>query len=589
MLKQFKQSLRQPFYLLLFFLAVCVSVILPRNNFERINDLPSMIYFVMGFSLLFLLYGGEQARLDMKSNLPEWIGTLPGGTRFYFQKFGYWFFFAFVWYGVFYLALLLYIKYGKNLYISAMDFTNSLVYTLLCWFLLFFISILLGYSLYTWIPSMLTYVILVAIWVLINPYNYFLGFIPDNYLAWLTVGDPNIIITDSEYRLERMIINDGALYQRLVAVLITSALFFTAVKLTRKKVVAFLTAGLLLVSVGIVALAPSQKITESSKILEFTDAPAQNTDYEITGYDMVIHHGRENHAFSYEVDMKIKFHSPTPVFALFDAIKVRSATCNGKPIPFTRPGRDLLQVQLPNNVRNETIVSLQVTSKDYSDVNPTTFELLPTLPWYPMNPKEALDPYHQARKEEYRIDLKVRDKAQVVSNLTLNNNGILSGSVYGPTLLYGPFIKDRIGDIKPAFASTDEAARQVDSISRAVKEGNTRTAAALVPPKQVYLGTSHTLFTTNPDESFITLTAARLDRVIFSTLFLKKEVSLNDSSLFLTLYYGDKWNKDYADALSVYNHLSKEKQQEALKDLYQKTFGVATKETAMEVLNRASR
>ncbi|MGW9123895.1 hypothetical protein ACWGPW_02700 [Paenibacillus chitinolyticus] len=522
MLKEFKQLMRQPQYLLLFIFAELASVLLPMKYLEGLRDFPSLIFFVMGFNLLFLLYGAEQARSDHNNHIPELIASLPKGKWYYLQKILYWFIFAFIWYVIFLVCALLYVTYGIHDDATLFQFRITLVYTFFNWLVPFFVSLVLGYSIYTLWPSLAAYLVLISIWILLGPYNSFVGFIRPSWLPLLTVGDTNLSITQSYYQSEHMILNDGAFWQRTLAVLVCFFVFFVSIPLLRKgRKARILMIVCLLVFTCLAGFAPSQKITDVTSEYKFNDAVPDYADFTISSYDMQINHGREDHLFSYVADLNVSTKSDQIPLALWDFMDVQSLSWNGASVPFSRD-RNLLFVQLPSGHTETGILSFHVRSEKYGDMNPTSFELLSTLPWYPMDPKEAKDPLHHAIKEKFSVKVNVKDFRGLVTNLSKNENQTLTGVAYGPTLLYGPFTQETDLTI-PKFISLKEARAAVSQVAEIINSGRQPSDKVVSLPQHGFIVNSRSIFSANPDEYFLTLTKSKIDSNIFRVFFPEKE------------------------------------------------------------------
>lgn len=518
MRKEWKQFWAQPQYWTLFVAAELIFVLVTLRLLEGWQDIPGMIFFIMAFNLLFLLYGAEQARLETRYHTPELVSSLPYAARYYGSKLLFWVSHAALWYAIFLGSLLVFLKFQLHNELSIAIVKIVISYTFYNWFVPFLVSMILGYALFTLWPSLVTYAVLVAVWILLSPYNHYVQLLPSQLFPWLAVSDVNFSITQHIYVTEHMIVNDGARWQRGLVVITAVAVYMLVIPVIRKLKVMRVLIPLLIIGIVLIALlAPNQQISDISRGTALESNPYQSNDYEIEAYKMEIRHPRHDHAFSYTAEVSISTKSNEISFALWGTIHIDSLSWNGKQIPYTRSG-NWVSLSLPKGSPGEGTLHLETSSEAYSDVNPTSFELLPTLPWYPMHPDEALDPMGHAKKERYEIKLNAKGFGGLVTNLTKGPGGTLSGETYGPMLLKARY--ERKGSIVRLVQYSQRTADQKwQSISKIVDKLNKQMKADVKLPQQMYVVSSWSLFSANPDAIFVTPLQISLEEKIRQTLF----------------------------------------------------------------------
>lgn len=584
--------LRTPLWLLLFLAILVVSLIMPAENLTSLEILPGMVYFIMAASLLLMIFGAETARMEKANYQTESLFILPKYRIHLLGKIIFWLLLSFLFYLLFYLEVIVYIglMHGNITYES---FLASLLYTLLCWFIPFFLSIVIGYLCYSAIPSIVTYVGIVLIWFLIMPYNSLTGFFAIPVSGWLVAGDPNIEQIHGTYRLEMLQLNYGFYIQRIAMLLLILSIFF-AMQLKGKKVRMVCTGGVL-VALCIPLISPYVPyITESENIRSFIiDEDLKHKDkFNISEYNFIISHGRSNHELSYMVDIHLEAEEKEISLALLNAFTIIEARWNDESISFTH-NQNLLDIQLPNN---KGVLKLQVKTNSFVSVAPTFFELISTIPWYPMHPREATDPYHHALKEKYSIAIENMSPNQIYSNLPIIDNKFV-GEAYGPVLLLGDF--ERIGAIiAPKFKKKEQIAVHAERTQKIIEGINEKLAVSSKLPEKLYAVSTVNRFTSNPEEAFLYYDE-RIDQSqnILESLYLKKFNGFQDVRLFLKLY-----NKQLEDAsmidmhkrqfgemfidlfLEVYPKMEEHEKLKLLRQWYNETSGMLTTERILEEL-----
>lgn len=450
------QFLRQPKWLILFIGSIIISIVLPRSNLTDFHNFPYMIYFVMSINLLFLFFGSEEARLEKKNHLIEQLKVLPFYNKFILSKLLNWAVLAFVYYLIFYTSIILFIVFTTSENLTIHMFQKTFLYTFMVWFIPFYFSILIGYIIYTLIPNIISYIFIVLVWFLIMPYNSMLGFIPPNIGAWFINGDPNIRKVLSIYGLESMEINKGYYVQRsFMLLLLISLLALLRLNLSnRLKSTGFI---VLLFSLAIPFFSPyvpqidneERSYAANNMYILKGEANYDFFNYNLDNYDFNIEHTGNMHELRYVVKVDIKSKQENVQFALWDTFNVSDVKFNGKSLEHNHKD-NLISLVLP---ATEGQLTMSIATELYASIGPTTFELIGTTPWYPMNPLEAANPYNGGKKENYKIYLK--NESAIFSNLNKIDNGTWQGKVFGPTLLKGDYIvKDN--NVYPNFKNEAE-------------------------------------------------------------------------------------------------------------------------------------
>ncbi|KOY79987.1 hypothetical protein I6G82_18955 [Lysinibacillus macroides] len=594
---------RQPKWSILFITSIIVSIVLPKNNLTSFSVLPLMVYFVMTINLLFLFYGAEEVRTEKKNFIIEQFKQLPLYNQMSINKLVIWGFITFGYYAIFYTTLLAYIHYNSSEQLTFYLFKTTLLYTFFMWFLPFYFSIIIGYIVFTFIPNIFSYIFMIFIWFLIMPYNSMLGFIPTSVGAWLINGDPNITSIPSILPLENMHINNGIYVQRIFMLLILITTFIL-LRFRVKKVVKGGLFLLLTASVLIPFISPfvPQIINEqqhsylSGKVFEITNFKNKNAySYNLDNYSFVIDHHKNRQELSYEVKFEIFSDFNEVHLALWDDFKIQKVLFNTEEINFEHKN-NIVTLSLPKSTGELTFL---VETKEYLSVGPTTFELIGTTPWYPMNPLEAANPLNESRKEHYNIKFKNNDK--VISNLSLDNTGNWKGYMYGPTLLKGEFItKDK--STYPYFKNTDEIILNKQRVQTEIDKINKKLLTEVTMTCQNYYTlTTYTTFSANPDECYFFEDENLVQNsAILNQLFL----NVGETSLFEAVFFDvithESWinflkNKydpgQINTLLTYYPKLSQEEKKHLIIEWYQQTKGVLSLQQMVEDLeaNNANR
>ncbi|QCT01063.1 hypothetical protein E6C60_0339 [Paenibacillus algicola] len=558
-----------------------------------------MVYFIMAASLLFFLYGAEEARSEQRWNQYELVRTLPGYTRYRMGKFVYWLLLTSAFYLIFFTAVSLYIV-GTHGGGSAEKITQALVYTWLCWWFPFFLTVVLGYVIYSLLSSLYSYVLIVLVWFLIMPYNTmaFGEFLPLEVSGWLVIGDPNIEQIFGIYDMESQQINIGFYIQRLAALLLTVGIYAAVVwkGLTRKIAYIVMAAALTLPVVS----SHVPYLSGGDPVLVYQAAAPLNEEelkYAIDNVEIRLEHGRSNHDLSYVYEVDIKAEVDVITLALLDDFQVVEARFGDLLIPVSQQ-EGQLKLKLP---AAEGRLMLSLVTHTYASVGPSFFELPSALPWYPMHPLEAADPYHHGLKETYRLDLKGLDHKLVWTNLSALGDGMWEGKAYGPTIIYGAYKK--AGEIiSPAFKDRRSVERGHNELARLVEEAKERLGAGAELPVRGYMITTMQQFTANPDEFFVYQDERLLQsESLLNVMFLRGSETggsgMKDTRLFAALYFGNMKNpstdiyyksifgEDVVKRIrTVYMELPEQEKEQMLRMWYQQTGGLLTPERIMKDL-----
>ncbi|KOS61078.1 hypothetical protein FJQ98_26395 [Lysinibacillus agricola] len=593
---------RQPKWSILFITSIIVSIVLPKNNLTSFSILPLMVYFVMTINLLFLFYGAEEARTEKKNFIIEQFKQLPLYNQMSINKLIIWGFITFGYYAIFYTTLLVYIHYNSTEQLTFYLFKTTLLYTFFMWFLPFYFSIIIGYIVFTFIPNIFSYIFMIFIWFLIMPYNSMLGFIPPSVGAWLINGDPNITSIPSFFPLENMHINNGIYVQRIFMLLILITTFillrFRVTKVVKGGLFLLLTASVFIpfISPFVPQIINEQHFSLSGKDFEISNFKNKNAySYNLDNYSFVIDHHKNRQELSYEVKFEIFSDFNEVHLALWDDFKIQKVLFNAEEINFEHKN-NIVTISLPKSTGELTFL---VETKEYLSVGPTTFELIGTTPWYPMNPLEAANPLNESRKEHYNIKFKNNDK--VISNLSLDNTGDWKGYMYGPTLLKGEFITENKSTY-PFFKNTDEIILNKQRVQSEIDKINKKLLTEVTMTCQNYYTlTTYPAFSANPDECYFFEDENLVqDSAILNQLFL----NVGETSLFEAVYFDmitheswinflkNKYDPDQINKLlTYYPKLSKEEKNHLIIEWYQQTKGVLSLQQMVEDLeaNNANR
>lgn len=265
-------------------------------------------------------------------------------------------------------------------------------------------------------------------------------------------------------------------------------------------------------------------------------------DYKISDYHIDFVHGQNNHDFNYTVDISLTSQKPEIVLALWQSFRISQTSFNGAPIPSIKKDENLVYVDLPGKTLEGTL-RMDIATDSYDKITPNTFELISTSPWYPMHPKEALNPYHNGVKETYTITTP-KASENIISNLPKQSDGRWEGEAYGPTLLRGPFM-EQADLIHPEFTPLQDEKELKQSILDAVDQNNKRWNGAVTGPQKIYFLTISSEFSANPDEWFTIYRKGIMpSSMILTPLFLRPEQNFKELNLFQSFYFGDIENKD---------------------------------------------
>lgn len=583
------QFLRQPKWLVLFIGSIIISIILPRAIFSDFYNFPSMIYFVMSINLLFLFFGSEEARLEKKNHLIEQLKGLPFFNKFMINKLIYWVFISFIYYLIFYIAVILYIQFSTDELLTAHILQNTLLYTIMVWFIPFYFSILIGYLIYTLIPSILSYIFIVIVWFLIMPYNSMLGFIPNVIGAWVVNGDPNIEKIISVYQLENMKVNNGYYVQRgFMLILLTSLFALLRLNLSKKlKASVGMTSVFSLLIPFLSPYAPQIDNQHGNLLNENIFILTEEVNnklfkYNLENYSFTIKHHGNMHELSYDVKVDIKSEQSNIQIALWDDFNVSEVKFNGDSIEYSH-NNNLVSLSLPQ-IEGELTMSIETDS--YSPIGPTTFELIGTTPWYPMNPLEAVSPYYSGKKEKYEITLE--NKSNVYSNLSKVDDRTWRGEVYGPTILKGDFINED-DDIFPIFKDHAEIELNKERIYTQIDSINIKLETDTVLTCQSFIFTTTlSAFNANPDEcyNFINENIIRTETIL-SQIYLDPSKTFLFEAVYYDMLMQESWqsflkqlyNPEVIDTISnYYQQISEEERNELIKKWYKDTKGTLTPE-----------
>ncbi|WP_281884210.1 hypothetical protein [Paenibacillus sp. YYML68] len=503
---EWKQFLNQPQFWGIFLLSELVFIFVGFRVAEQWQDIPSMIFFVMAVNLLYLLYGAEQARLEMKHYIAEQIHSLPRGYRYYVMKLGYWLSHVLLFYLISVVSIIMYFT-SQQVEMNGVVLTMIWTYTFCNWFVPFLISVVIGYSLYSIFPHMSTYLVIVFVWILLGPYNPFVELLPSDLSPYLAVADTNFQLTHYIYVSEHMIVNTGSYWQRIVVVMAAFTIFLASVGLLRRLhqvriLIPTLLAGIVLIAYT----APTPRISDQPGSLQLEPDPYNGNRYSIEAYSMDLHHAEVDHKLSYSLDIQMIANDEHVSFALWDSIHIASLEWNGEKLAFHRQG-NWVHVRLPSGQAGAGVLHLEAHTSEYPDVNPTSLLLLSTVPWYPMHPDEAIDPMGNAKKEKYDITLHHTGHNHVKSNLTQREDHVFTGEAYGPTILKGYFNQTNNLLYLVQYDKND-IRNKMNQIRGVYQE------MGISSPTRLYFVSSATTYSANPDESFTTPLPIPLEQTV---------------------------------------------------------------------------
>ncbi|CAM4427149.1 hypothetical protein PATA110616_14955 [Paenibacillus tarimensis] len=473
---------------------------LPRANLTGLDVMPGMVYFIMVASLLFFLYGAEEARGEQRRYQLELVRTLPGFTGNRLGKLLFWMLFTGIFYLIFFMAVVLYILavHGSE---TIHEVPHALLYTVLCWWAPFFLSTVLGYVLYSLTSSLYSYVLISLAWFLIMPYNAMVlgDLMPREVAGWLIVGDPNIELIMGIYDMESQRVNRGFFIQRAVAavVIIGAYIGLTWTRPVRQAALVCMAGALILPVFSPYVPYLTDESWSVNSYLPAAPLDEEELQYSVDHIYMKVSHGRSNHDLYYRYEADLEAESDTISFALWNDFVVEEVMLGDKRIAYTQQ-ENLLILKLPSR---EGRLKLTVATRTYTSVGPNFAELPSVLPWYPMHPAEAIDPYHSGRKESYRLEVTGSESRRIHTNLSPAGKGVWEGQAYGPTIFYGEYVEDG-GLLRPAFVSQKAAVRNHNAHQQIVQEARTRLAEAAEMPSKGFIMSTINEFAANPDEYF---------------------------------------------------------------------------------------
>lgn len=498
---EFKQFIRNPLWGVIFAVTIIAAIFLPRSNLTDLSVVPGLVYFMMVMSLIFSIYGAEIARIEINNHSEEPLFVTPKYVVYHISKLLYWLMLSAVIYLIFYSAVIGYIGITQD-NITMSDIRGSFLYTVLCWWVPFFYSIILGYIVYRSLPGFYSYIMIIFLWFLTMPYNSMLGFIPPTLGGWLINGDPNIILIFSSSPLESLEINTGYYLQRgFMLLLLISAYTFVMYRRYRKHRIAAIV--IMLMALLIPTFSPYVPyITGSDSLgpaaLRLTDEANLNTDYKVYKYTFHMAHGGSNHHFRYTVDMDIESQVDQISLVLLEDLHILSARLNEHPVAIKRLG-NVVQLELTERIGT---LHMEVETNTYQAIGPTTLQLIATSAWYPMNPLEAEDPYTNGVKENYEVYWESARPNRILSNLDQESENFWKGTAFGPTVLMGEF--DQEGDLVfPNYKTLDRIEKIQQGLEKIFQDNNRKYAASAELPLNIYYVTTFYGMQANPDEAYI--------------------------------------------------------------------------------------
>lgn len=497
---EFMQFLRNRFWLLLIIFTITISIILPRSNLTDITVIPGLVYFIMTMTLLLSIFGAEEARREISNHIDETISVTPFYKKNSLGQLLYWLLLSFVIFCLFYFATLGYIKLTyDNLTLESV--IDSVKYAILCWFLPFFYSILIGYITYSLVPNLFSYLIVIVIWFLTMPYNSMIGFIPREWAGWLINGDPNITQINSSVFMESLEVNYGYYIQRIF-MLTLLILFYFIKKYFRYLKIKIALASLITLSLIIPFSSPYVPYIKGSESLGSSYLNISEdiiySDYEILEYIFHIKHGASNHSLKYTVQLDINTNSKKVTFALLNDFNIQSVKMNNNVVSFKRLD-NLVELNLPEKSGKLEMV---INTDTYNAIGPTTVQLLATSAWYPMHINEAIDTYHHGIKEVYQVVWESAKQNTIITNLEEHSNKEWRGMAYGPTILMGDFERDE-NYVLPDIISESKVSIINKGISEIFQEYNQKNSMSKKLPDNIYYIYTFSGMQANPEEAYI--------------------------------------------------------------------------------------
>lgn len=501
---EFKQLLRVPLWFAIFILTVVASIILPRSNLTDLSVVPGMVYFVMVMSLALSIYGSEQARLEENQQMEETLSVTPNYRKFFWGRIIYWLILSALIYLLFYLTVLIYMAVVHH-NTTTRDIIDSLFYTMMCWLIPFFYSLIIGYVVYRWFPSIYSYLIIIFIWFMTMPYNSLLGFLPRELSGWMINGDPNIQQIFSYIPVESLSVNKGYYIQRAFMLILLLSIY-TLVSYYRSfklKIFALCTTALAIMIPVFSPYVPyisGDDFLRSAAVSLPEASTSVGSDYKVKKYSFHLYHGESNHKFRYTVDMDLEARNSQIRFALMEDFQIKEVRMNDMPITMKRNDQ-IVQIELP---KPKGILHMEVETNSYIAVGPTTIQLVATSAWYPMNPKEAQDPYANGIKEEYEVYWETPKPNPILTNLSQKSDQVWTGNAYGPTILMGKFSLSK-EMIYPGNKSVEWMEEYQKNIEKIFEANNKKFNVPRHLPERTYYVTFFQGMQANPEESYIRL------------------------------------------------------------------------------------
>lgn len=435
-------------------------------DFSPGEGLIRMSFAVQAGILIFLFLGVLFTRIEGNSNLEEVLHTIPNAAK---NKFiGKLLFFVTL---TLLLTIIVWFIYYSLFSARGITFSSFYIhafyYMILFWSLTFFISLLVGILLSTWIKNKLVYPLILLVWILIGPVNiYFLGgtsqgsFI-SNLFVWMNLGEPNPTALFNDlygFELSNYHWIKKALIISVISLFIYITFCFKKTFIKRTKQLIITTSCLLIIIIGLSFSLGLERQPYYSN--PYSSLSRDDVEYNYYGHlidektTLLNKHLQiNNYDIALDVDRNVKVKTTfnlennsmettdSLMFTLYHGFKVKNIAIDNQKVTF-KQDKDLLTLTLekplePNKNTDITMVYEGLSSPLFF-ANERSIYLPYYFPWLPsLNTERAFvvtDKYgllrenHQWNQPTY-VTLKFSGPHELFTNLVKGEDGNWSGTV----------------------------------------------------------------------------------------------------------------------------------------------------------------
>ncbi|ARP44641.1 hypothetical protein GTHT12_03775 (plasmid) [Geobacillus thermodenitrificans] len=456
------------------------------NDFSPGEGLVRMSFSLQAGILIFLFLGVLFVRIEEKSHLEEVFRTIPHATRNKF--FGKLLFFLLI------IVFMTMIIWGIHYYLfsergitTPSFYVHTFQYLLLYWSLTFFVSLLIGILVASWMKGKLVYPIILFIWILIGPVNtYFLGNVAANpsigdFLVWINLGEPNpTALFNDLYGFE---LSSYHWIKKFMILTILSALLYITFYCKKaffkiNKIFIIITSTFLLLTIVFgIQLSLERQIyisnpysSKSRDNIEYeyyyenySSPPKSNSvskKYSISQYDINLDIDRY---VKVKVKLTIQNDSTSPIktlnFTLYHGFKVNQVIAKKDHLSFKQK-QDLLTITLKDSIKPNGKVDIEMKYSGFSSplffANERAVFLPYYFPWLPSantRPAFAIIKEYGLLRENHQwnnpvhVTLNFSGSNKIYTNLTKTGEGKWNGTVSnGVSIIAGELGESGDGD-----------------------------------------------------------------------------------------------------------------------------------------------